>query len=147
MGLRWQSSSARVQPTEHWHWWEKRLQPRFTAFLVFSCPFLSVTEHTTVDCPWGWSQGLERKREEGREILTEIEGEGDSLRQPLRVQGRWVRVSQELLAGRRLSASHGPLLGSPLTPSSQSSSLCEIIPTFWVLCVLQTKTHNYPKLG
>lgn len=44
------------------------------------------------------------------------------------------------------NASHRPLLGG-LPPSPQSSALCEIIPTFLVLCSLQTKSHNYPKLG
>lgn len=41
--------------------------------------------------------------------------------------------------------SHG-LVASPHS-FLQSSPLCEIISTFLVLCYLQTKTHNYSKLG
>lgn len=103
----------------------------------------SVAKHTAVDCRWSWSQRLERRREEGREIWI---GERDRLfwgSHSGGMEGGFVSIGIyspgecSQMGGPNSSPSESLCWGPPLAPSSQSSSVCEIIPTFLVLRSLQ----------
>lgn len=124
--------------------------------LGYFCP---VTIHTTQDCHRSWNQGLERKREEVREIFSGdkrergfseqpsgyVEGGFKSIRRYLLVEcsqmggPNSIQCKPQTIAGWGWGNPWGGPLGGagPLTPSPQSSALCEMKPTILVPCSLQ----------
>lgn len=89
---------------------------------------------------------------------------GERLGNPERLEERGICGGSHSVCGRRVCALRSCLLVSthryeacipPAKPQSTPGDLpsllltkfCEIIPNFLVLCSLQTKTHNFSKLG